>query len=179
MQTTWGMFLNIIRDAVVDPDFVRKNTLLQDSAAIPSTLAADVKARVDALRPAYPFWLGPADVATGAGNVEGMVTVDALNREIDVAAGDPAPNSSFAIFASLSPPPLEIQGWLLSSDSTILPSELEVHYRFTAADSWKKLLQIDDVRVGPGQTIQFRIFVPTPLGAPKILKRLLIIAEQE
>ncbi len=179
MQTTWGMFLNIIRDAVVDPDFVRKNTLLQDTPTIPSTLAADVKARIDALRPGYSFWLGPADVAAGAGNIEGMVTVDALNREIDVAAGDPAPNSSFAIFTLMSPPPLEIQGWLLSSDSTILASELEVHYRYTAADSWKKLLQIDDVRVGAGQTVQFRIFIPTPLGAPKTLKRLLIIAEQE
>jgi hypothetical protein len=180
MNTTWGMLLNILRDAVADPDFVRKNSLMQDTPVTPSTLLADVKARVDALRPEFLLTLCADDVLATGGIVGTRFSLDALNRKIDVAAG--AIGAEERVIFNAFPltgqtfPPLEIQGWLFSSDTTATAAEIDVHYRFTATGAWHKLLQQDDVRTGAG--VQFSLSLSSALGAPKTIKRLHILAKQ-
>lgn len=172
MIITFDLVKQLLKDAISDEDFVRKNTVLQDGVTKEELLA-----RVAALKPDYPVFQTFAEVPT-SGGTSGQATVDALNREIDFASGaPPVGQETYALFNLMSAlPPLRLSGWLFSSDSTLLTSEAEVHYRFGTSDSWKKLGQIDSVDVTGA--LQLRVFVPTPLGGGRVLKKLIVLAAQ-
>jgi hypothetical protein len=175
MRILFDEFKGILKQAVGYSGFVGANTILADATTKQSLLD-----RIDALRSAFTMTLEHDDVMATGGIIGTLISVDHLNREIDFAVGALGTEDR-AIF-NLQPvtgqflPPLEIQGWLVSPDSTILPSDIEIHYRFLSSDPWHKLLQQDDVRAYSG--IQLSVFLPLALMAPKVLKKLIILANQ-
>jgi hypothetical protein len=174
MRLLFAEFRAIAKSALSYAPFVAANSILQDATTKQSLLD-----RLDALKDDYLIALEHDDVMATGGIVGTRIALDHLNREIDLAAGVIADER--AIFnalplASQLLPPLEIQGWVLSPDSTALGSEVEVHYRYISSDPWHKLSPVDDVRVIAG--IQFSLVLPLALGASKIVKRVLILAKQ-
>jgi len=175
LKTTFALMLQVLTDAVNDESFVAKNSILRDNVT-----KTELLARVAALRPVYDLELTHLDV-TAANIIGTVITLDNVNRELDFST-DALGAEERAIFNGLpaaATPPLRVKGWLLSSDSTLLPADIEVHYRIpdlNPADPWKKLLQVDDVQLLAGA--QFSVVVPVQLGQARVLKKLHILAEQ-
>ncbi len=70
---------------------------------------------------------------------------------------------------------------MLSPDSTILPTEMEVDWRtpnLTPTDPWRKLNQQESNVVFMPNGAQFSVLIPTPPGSARVLKTLYLLAEQ-
>lgn len=171
MRILFDDFKSILKQAVGFKPFLAANSVVADA-----TTQATLQARVDALQDDVVVSLDHDDVMVD-GIVGTRFSVNHLAREVDVASGALGIEERVIFNACAALPPLQISGWILSPDSTLLDTAVEVHYRVASLDPWHRLDPVDDFRV-PGGTIQFSCFLPTMLGAPAHLKRLLILAKQ-
>ncbi len=173
MLTTFAIIKQLALDAVGHAPFVGANYILSDGVTKEAVLA-----RIAALRPGYPLEETVARLSSITGEV---IEASDVDRQL-VIPTDPPTGENRIIFASwpaLTTPPLRIKGWLLSPDSTILPEEMEVHYRtpgLTPASPWKKLSQQDGVCLEAG--VQFSILLPAPPLSERVLRTLHILADQ-
>jgi|SRR5579885_306417 len=175
MILNFQLMTQLMADAINDPNFQRSNTILQDSITTTELLA-----RIAALKPDWPVVLD-YNASTPAQITGAVITLDYVNRQFDIPTTAPTGESRI-VFNPLLPantPPLRLKGWLLSSDSTLLTTEMELDFRtpsLSPADPWRKLSQIDLVTMPAG--VQFSVLIPTPPLSNRVLKSIHIIAEQ-
>jgi len=167
----------LLKDAVQDPNFIGANSILQDGLT-----QSNLFDHVTAIRPGVTTTLQEQHVQDA--NVTGLVTLNRLDRRIEIAAGDPAPAENLITFDALDlVVPHMVRGWIFGGD--LDASEFEVRVRTSATGPWRRIQQRDAFVAGVTTppvvdqtkvtlTVQVKVAI---LAAPKILNDIVLLLE--
>jgi hypothetical protein len=174
---SWEQMKQLLKDAVDYPGFVGSCSILQDGIT-----QANLHDHIVALRPGVQLALTEQSVQDAS--VTGLVTLNRLDRQIEIAAGDPAPAENLITFDAIGlVVPHRLVGW--DYDGDLDTAEFTVRARWADTDPWRRIQPRDDfaatLSAPPGidqdqVSLSIQVKVDT-LVAPRVLRDLVLFLE--
>lgn len=158
----------IFQDAINDPDFNRKNTILQDPI-----IKTELQNRVAALRPTYDFHLTQDDTAS----VTGLLTTDFPNSQLFITSGNLAPALNQAVYNPFGKTTMaKLNGYYFFG--TAPTGSVNVQWRRTSTDNWHNLPTLGASTPSLDLTTAQVNLTVAPLSSSATVTMLVILAEQ-